>query len=118
MIHVMRFVRIICLLCAVLLVSCTSVKKVATGVMDELVRLLDNNQLPGIAATDTIEEAHVQDFPQNYRIKYPATVAVFVTKKDEPIVYSYVFTKLDKDSKWQLTSAAKRGQNGEHEILK
>ena len=90
----------------------------AKDVMAELVRLLDSGQLPGIASTETIEEAHVQDFPQYYRMKYPATVAVFVTKKDEASVYSYVFTKLDARDQWTLTSAGKRLQNGEREVLK
>jgi hypothetical protein len=105
-------------LCAVLLVSCTSVKTVATDVMDECVRLLDVGQLPGIKPGETIEEAHVQAFPPYYRIQYPATVSVFVTKKNEPSIYSYVFTKLDKKDKWTLTSAGKRSQNGEREDLK
>lgn len=100
------------------MVACTSVNTVAKDVMAELVRLLDSGKLPGIAATDSVEEAHVQDFPQYYRIKYPESVAVFVTKKDEASVYSYVFTKLDAKDQWTLTSAGKRLQNGEHEDLK
>ncbi len=86
--------------------------------MDELVRLLDSGQLPGIKSSEMIEEAHVQPFPQYYRIKYPETVAVFVVKKDEASVYSYVFTKLDARDKWTLTSAGRRLQNGEREELK
>jgi hypothetical protein len=118
MIQVRRVVQLCCLLCAALVVSCTSVKTVATDVMDELVHLLDSGQLPGIKSGELIESAHVQSFPQYYKIKYPATVAVFVTRKDEDSVYSYVFTKLDAKDKWTLTSAGKRSQNGEHEDLK
>jgi hypothetical protein len=60
----------------------------------------------------------VQDFPPYYRITYPATVSVFVTRKDEAAVYSYVFTKLDAKEQWTLTSAGKRLQNGDREVLK
>jgi hypothetical protein len=94
------------------------VKTVGRDVMDELVRLLDSGRLPGIKPSETIEEAHVQPFPQYYRIKYPETVSVFVIKKDEASVYSYVFTKQDAKDKWTLSSAGKRLQNGEHEDLK
>jgi hypothetical protein len=118
MIPVRRVLQFCCVLCAVLLVSCTSVKTVATDVMDELVRLLDSGQLPGIKSPDLIESAHVQNFPPYYKIKYPATVAVFVSRKDEASIYSYVFTKLDAKDKWILTSAGKRLQNGEREVLK
>jgi hypothetical protein len=86
--------------------------------MAELLQLLESGKLPGIAATETIEQAHVQDFPNFYRVKYPTTVAVFVTKKDEACVYSYVFTKVDAKEEWTFSSAGKRSQNGEREVLK
>src|SRR5436190_9951106 len=100
-----RFVQCGCAFFAVVLISCTTVNTVAKDVMGELVRLLDAGQLPGIAKAESVESAHVQDFPPYYRIKYPETVAVFVTKKDEDAVYSYVFTKLDAKEEWTLTSA-------------
>ena len=73
-------------------------------------------KLPGLTPGERGHAAFQGQAPS--RDPYPFSVNIHVTPKTDPVRYTYVFTKEDRSSEWQLTGAWRELPDGEREELK